>query len=67
LKIVTANGTRLEPVTADRVDACLNDLAKQGRGTLKKKKDRRWAQHAQQLPHRSQKLLPVVRAHQSPA
>ncbi len=38
LKIVTASCTRLEHVTADRVDACLNDLARQGGGTLKLKK-----------------------------
>jgi site-specific recombinase XerD len=38
LKIVTAHCTRLEHVTADRVNACLNELARQGRGNLKKKK-----------------------------
>ena len=38
LNIATANCQRLEHVTADRIAACLNDLAKQGRGLLKKKK-----------------------------
>jgi len=38
LKIVTANCTRLEHVTAAKLSKVLNDLAKQGRGTLKKKK-----------------------------
>jgi integrase len=36
LKVVTANCTLLEHFTADRVDACLNDLAKRRYGDRKK-------------------------------